>query len=321
MTPLGAGTDPRPELDRALLGRVDLVVVVHRDAPNIVVRSSRALAASMGTDWAGRIVLVQNACPAPTATAARSELVRSFPSARIISVSSRRNVGFAAGVNLGVARTTAPYVGVFNPDGVTRPETVARLAGALEQDRDAFMAGAQLVSSAAPAEQRVCACRLVDWLPGTAALFRRDWFLDIGGFDPGFFMYCEDVDLSRRARARGWGLVFVPDAVFQHARGFRRLESLRRIRMWTVSNTSLVYQYAAPRRRAMARLARQRARWFRDLARQRRGWTLAGALLGSAAWPLLIPRLERRRRHPWDGAALSEWLAESTYRVRTADLQ
>jgi GT2 family glycosyltransferase len=300
---------------------MDLVVLVHRDAPNVVSRGLQALAASMGNDWAGRIALVQNASPASTVAAARSELVRSFPAARIVSISSPRNLGFAAGVNLGVAQATAPYVGIFNPDGVARPETVARLATALEQDPDAFMAGAQLVSKAISDRPPACAPRVTDWLPGTAAVFRREWFLQIGGFDPGFFMYCEDVDLSRRVRARGWRLLSVPDAAFLHARGFDNRESLRRIRMWTVSNTSLVYQYGSPRRMAMARLARQRARWFRDLARQHRGWTLAGALLGSAGWLPSIPRLEHRRRRPWDEAAFSRWIAKSSRRVHTADLQ
>jgi GT2 family glycosyltransferase len=312
---------PAREADRERLSRVDLVVLVHRDAPDVVARSLRALAASMGASWCGRIVVVQNASPAATVTAARGEIVGSFPGARGISVSSRRNLGYAAGVNLGVAHATAPYIGVFNPDGITRPETVARLERVLERDRDVFMAGPRLVSTASPEEPPVCAPRAVDWLPGTAMLFRREWFLDVGGFDPGFFMYCEDVDLSRRVRARGWKLALAPDAVFFHVRAFGRLESLRRIRMWTVSNTSLVYQHGAPRWRAMTRLAGQRARWFYDLARGRRLWTLAGALIGSAAWPLSIPRLEHRRRHPWDGVALSEWLAQTIRRVQVDDLR
>jgi GT2 family glycosyltransferase len=308
------------ERDGGRLDRVDLVVLVHRDAPAVVARSLRALAVSMGPAWTGRLVLVQSASPPATAHIAEAETARVFPAARWVVVASPRNLGFAAGVNLGVAHAAAPYVGVFNPDGVTRPETVARLARALDRDGRVFMAGARIVSTAVPAAPPPLPPLPAVWLPGTAVLFRREWFLDVGGFDPGFFMYCEDVDLSRRARARGWKLVVGLDAVFWHARELDRGESLRRIRMWTVSNTSLVYQYGRPRRRALTRLARQRAGWFRDLARRRRGWTLLGALLGSAMWPASIPRLERRRRHPWDGQALSDWLAKMLRRVRVADL-
>jgi GT2 family glycosyltransferase len=306
--------------DGGRLDRVDLVVLVHRDAPDLVARSLRALAVSMGPAWTGRLVLVQNASSRATAQIAEAETARVFPAARRIVVSSPRNLGFAAGVNLGVAHAAAPYVGTFNPDGVTRPETVARLARALDRDGRVFMAGARIVPTAVPAAPPLLPPLPAAWLPGTAVLFRREWFLDIGGFDPGFFMYCEDVDLSRRARARGWKLVVGLDAVFWHARALDRHESLRRMRMWTVSNTSLVYQYGRPRRRALARLARQRAGWFRDLARRRRGWTLLGALLGSAMWPASLPRLESRRRHPWDGRALCDWLAKMLRRVRVADL-
>jgi N-acetylglucosaminyl-diphospho-decaprenol L-rhamnosyltransferase len=101
-------------------------------------------------------------------------------------------------VNVGVDRTTAPYVGVFNPDGVTRPDTVARLASALEQNPQAFMAGAQVLSRTVQGVQGGGDPQVTDWLPGTAVVYRRDWFLETGGFAPGFFMYYEDVDLSRR---------------------------------------------------------------------------------------------------------------------------
>jgi GT2 family glycosyltransferase len=312
---------PKSAPVRARLAQVDLVVLLHRDAASVVARSIDALATSMGSDWAGRIVLVLNASPPSLVAAVTTELLRQFPRARITSVECRRNLGFAGGVNIGMTRTTAPYVGVFNPDGVTAPDTVAQLVAALEQEPVAFMAGARLVPSLDAELESPAGPRSTDWLPGTAALYRRDSFFALGGFDPGFFMYCEDVDLSRRVRAQGRELLFVPEALFQHARGFSRVESLRRIRMWTVSNSCLVYQYASPRRRALARLSRQRARWFRDLARARRLWTLAGAMLGSVTWVKSIPRLEYRRRHPWDRTAFASWLARSMSDVRITDVR
>jgi GT2 family glycosyltransferase len=286
-----------------------------------VTRGLRALAVSMGEHWAGRIVLVQNASPPSTAIAARTELMKAFPRATICAMVSRRNLGFAAGVNLGVSHTTAQYVGLFNPDGVTRPDTVTRLVRALEQEPSAFMSGAQQVLSPVAEAPPPCAPEVTDWLPGTAVVFRRASFVALGGFDPNYFMYCEDVDLSRRARERGWRLLSVPDAVFLHARGWDRAESMRRIRMWTVSNTKLVYQYGNPRGDAMIRLARQRADWFRNLARQRRWWTLVGAVHGSLELPLSLATLEGRRRRPWDGASLSAWLSWMNDRVRIETLR
>jgi GT2 family glycosyltransferase len=50
-----------------------------------------------------------------------------------------------------------------------------------------------------------------------AALYRREAFLEVGGFDEDFFCYCEDVDLGFRLRLAGCESVFVPDAVVRHA--------------------------------------------------------------------------------------------------------
>jgi GT2 family glycosyltransferase len=49
-----------------------------------------------------------------------------------------------------------------------------------------------------------------------AALIRRDAFDDVGGFDPTFFCYVEDVDLGFRMRLRGHRCLYVPGAVVLH---------------------------------------------------------------------------------------------------------
>ena len=64
--------------------------------------------------------------------------------------------------------------------------------------------------------------RDVEWVPGCALLMRREALADVGLFDERFFAYHEDVDWCTRARARGWRVVFAPDAVVRH-RGNRTL--------------------------------------------------------------------------------------------------
>jgi len=48
-------------------------------------------------------------------------------------------------------------------------------------------------------------------------LFRSDAFASVGGFDEGFFMYCEDFDICARLRLAGWPLAFVPQVQVVHA--------------------------------------------------------------------------------------------------------
>lgn len=55
------------------------------------------------------------------------------------------------------------------------------------------------------------------WLSGSCMLVRRSAFDAVGGFDPGYFMYFEDVDLGYRLGQAGWRNVYTPDASVTHA--------------------------------------------------------------------------------------------------------
>ena len=59
----------------------------------------------------------------------------------------------------------------------------------------------------------------VDWVSGSCFLIRRSCWDAIGGFDEGYFMYAEDVDLCWRARKAGWEVAFEPAARVVHVGG------------------------------------------------------------------------------------------------------
>lgn len=59
----------------------------------------------------------------------------------------------------------------------------------------------------------------VDWVSGAAMLVRRKMLDEIGVMDEGYFMYCEDVDLCRRAKTAGWKVVYLPLANVSHRIG------------------------------------------------------------------------------------------------------
>jgi GT2 family glycosyltransferase len=59
----------------------------------------------------------------------------------------------------------------------------------------------------------------VDWVSGACVLLRRDRFLEVGGFDPRYFLYWEDADLCRRLRARGYQIRYAPAATAVHRVG------------------------------------------------------------------------------------------------------
>lgn len=58
--------------------------------------------------------------------------------------------------------------------------------------------------------------RVAGWLSGSCMLVRREAFDAVGGFDPAYFMYFEDLDLCERIGRAGWQNVYVPTAVVVH---------------------------------------------------------------------------------------------------------
>jgi N-acetylglucosaminyl-diphospho-decaprenol L-rhamnosyltransferase len=55
-----------------------------------------------------------------------------------------------------------------------------------------------------------------DWLLGGFMMLRRAMLDELGGFDEGFRLYCEDIDLAYRAARAGWERWYVPEAIVIH---------------------------------------------------------------------------------------------------------
>jgi len=56
----------------------------------------------------------------------------------------------------------------------------------------------------------------VEWIAGMFMLFRSDAYRALGGFDEGYFLYYEDVDICRRLRRQGQGVLYEPRAEVIH---------------------------------------------------------------------------------------------------------
>jgi GT2 family glycosyltransferase len=89
------------------------------------------------------------------------------------------------------------------------PETSKVSAGTME-DRQTFE-----VSKTS----KVSAGTEVDWLVGAALMVRREALAQIGGFDEGYFMYSEELDLCRRLKMAGWRIIYLPIAQIIHYEG------------------------------------------------------------------------------------------------------
>lgn len=297
--------------DPQVASRVDVVFLVWREAPELLARHVAAVAAALRAGWDGRAVLVENGARPETAAAARRELKQHLPDAELVVLHSARNLGFARAMDLALDTCTRPLVAMLNSDGWPEPNAVELLVAALAAHPRA-VAAAPAVHGPGEEDHPPGPAYVEERLPGTALVLRREEFLAAGGFDPAYFFYNEDYDLSRRLRAAGHELLRVPDAVFRHGKDGRSWRGTA-LREWHYARTAqlLALQHGPAYLPSLRRLVRRRAASLAGHARQRR----TGAVLGITAATLELPRAAAlagaRRRRPWDGERLAAWLQQA----------
>ena len=172
----------------------------------------------------------------------------SLPSG-VDGIHNERPLGFGTNLNAGFRRTTAELVVSANPDAVPEPGAVAVLRAFMEAHPRCGVAGPRMVfpdGSWQPSRRRFPTVtgtvvrrtplrRVVpqrrhfhldesppeepveaDWMLGGFLMLRRSMLEELGGFDEGFRLYGEDIDLQYRAMRAGWERWYVPAAVVRH---------------------------------------------------------------------------------------------------------
>lgn len=165
------------------------------------------------------------------------------------------NVGYGRAANLGVAALdpSIPTVLIVNPDVVLGPGAVDELLAAADRHPQAGAVGPKITNGDGslypsaralptiaqgighalterwwPSNPWTRAYRRQDedtvereagWLSGSCLLVRRTAFDAVGGFDPQYFMYFEDVDLGERLGRAGWRNIYAPSATVVHHGG------------------------------------------------------------------------------------------------------
>ncbi len=165
---------------------------------------------------------------------------------------NERPLSFAANANVGTANTQYELVLIANPDAIPDPGAVGILREFVEAHLRCGVAGPKMLYSDGSWQAsrrgfptvgatlvRRTPLRLLfpplrwqrrhyllderpdepapaDTMLGAFLLMRRTMLDEIGGWDPGYRMYCEDIDLNYRAARAGWERWYVPAAVVRH---------------------------------------------------------------------------------------------------------
>lgn len=278
---------------------IAVVIVVHHNADELR-RTLPALAPQLTAS--DEVIVVDNAGDAADVAIVHETL----PSALVVH--APHNLGFAGGANLGAEHAQAPLLLLLNPDAVPAPDCLNQLRSAANAHPDwgAFQAlvtlddGSKVNTSGnvlhwtglgwagelnTPTATSSKQDREVGFASGAALLVRTNEWRELQGFDPDYFLYCEDVDLSLRLRLKGQKVGVAPDAQVDHsyefAKGDYKWFYLERNRWWTLlaDYPTAVLVVAAPGLIALELgllVVAARGGWLR--AKLRAQWAVARSL-------------------------------------------
>lgn len=222
------------------------VLIVQFGAADLLSRCVASLDGELPAD--AELIVVNNDRPDAIPAVVRRGSAGRLPCGTPVRLLQQdRNLGFAAGCNLGVGACRGEWIFFLNNDAVVEPGAVAALLRAAERHPKHEIFQSRVRSLREPGRfdyagaaggmldrygYPFCRGRLFDtleedrgqyddaveifWASGAAMLARRRLLESLGGFDEDFFTYMEEIDFCWRARLRGVRALFVPDSVVRH---------------------------------------------------------------------------------------------------------
>lgn len=224
------------------------VIIVNYNVGKLLVDCVRSALA----EGVRRVVVVDNA----SHDGSVDHLESLVTDARLRIIRNQANLGFAAGCNVGIAACDAGALLFLNPDCVLSTGSLHRMMTVLAASPEAGMVGGFLCNpdgSEQPGGRRLfptpkrafmrafglsrlskifpslcsdfllheaalpSAPTAVEAISGACMLVRREALKDVGLWDEGYFLHCEDLDWCMRFRLKAWQILFVPDAPVMHA--------------------------------------------------------------------------------------------------------
>lgn len=240
--------EPGPRLEDFLRSRktVSVIMVVYMTGEAL----EQSVACVLADPLVDEFVIVDNGSPCAEATRLRGLADKD---ARVVLLTGHGNVGFARGANMGARAASSDILLFLNPDAFLQPGCIAGLVRAIEDRPVPCIVGGRVLNadrteqrgarrgditpvsallSLSRLAQRVPAWRRyeVHWeadaapdqvapvptVSGACMCMRREDFDAVDGFDEGYFLHVEDVDLCWRVRRDGGVVLFHPKAEVVH---------------------------------------------------------------------------------------------------------
>ena len=188
---------------------------------------------------------------------------KDFPQVKLIL--SKKNLGYSAGNNLGIKRSTGEYILLLNSDIVVLEGALTKMVQFMEEHPEAAVLGPKLLNADGTSQpstgqeydllntflllcgdrERVAPESITEgyWVSGAALMTRRSIFDRIGFLDENIFMYFEEIEWCLRVKRAGLKIFYYPEAKIIHFGGKHggssgtRKESVKNI------HKSIIYLY------------------------------------------------------------------------------
>lgn len=215
-------------------------IVLNYRSPQYAVKCVEALRAQAIADNM-EILVLDNHSSDDSIGVLRNRL-KKYPEVRVLE--NHANTGYGRGNAFALRYARGTYLMILNPDNILLPDAAQQLIDALEKDESIGIVAPQLTHEdgtirpsfrAFPRFLDVIAKRTklrslfpkrvehylkaesdphtiqdTDWIVGACFVMRRDFYEQLGGFDPRFFLFFEDIDLCRRCWQAGKRVVYYP---------------------------------------------------------------------------------------------------------------
>lgn len=206
------------------------VIIVNYNSGNYALECIRSLLSQQ--DVRLEIIVVDNASKDDSITLLQNQLPQD-----VTLIKSNENLGFGRANNLAVSKAHGDFVLLLNPDTyiadahlirklvdkLSNNPNVGLLAPAVQEPRKNKMV---LPRYSYPSSSQLRYTKKLTHLPGKIAwvlgacmLIKRQVYDQIGGFDPDYFLYGEDVDICLRLRLAGFEIGYADDITITHISG------------------------------------------------------------------------------------------------------
>ncbi|MEZ0344936.1 MAG: glycosyltransferase family 2 protein [Infirmifilum sp.] len=213
--------------------RVSVVIVTY-NAGKYVIPSLRSVLASHGA-VVDEVIVVDNSSSDDTMSLVEKHFGRDL---KVRVVRLRRNFGFPLACNIGVDSAKNRFVVCMNPDVVVEPDCFAKLVEAILGDESIAVVQPKILHPGGYIDSaggvmdvlghgfhigkferdhgQYDEPRDILYASFACAMVRRDVYLKLGGMDPRYFLYNEDLDFCWRSWLAGYRVVYVPNAIAYH---------------------------------------------------------------------------------------------------------